>query len=234
MASGFVILAHPRSGSTLLADLLTKNGIATVREHLNPDLTPQGSSADIDRIVAAARRESGHTFGTKIMVHWLDGWRHLGEASSRKDTDVLRRYFCQDVSVVSLIRTDLTAAAISCSLAEVSGEWQRYPGDAPSELPRGLSWSTLRDHIRSNLDWLSACTRRITQITRVMGDSAILLSYEDLVTDRVRALERVTGLIAAAKPLNGFHLESDVARQSGNMTAAIRARFDADADPRKA
>lgn len=127
-----LVFATPRSGSSLLADILTDLGAGRVVEHLRPDVI-EVLTADYDYDLPAALRNflnfssiDGY-FGTKLislfLSNYLKGRSHLSH--------VARICAGMKLRVIFLDRDDKVAQAISGHLASRRGLWHiTSPADA--------------------------------------------------------------------------------------------------------
>jgi LPS sulfotransferase NodH len=206
----FVILTHVRSGSSLLADLLARNGIGDAREHLNQRaLAKRDRSWDPAQVLASARsQEHGEFFGSKVMVHWLDDLKRHAGLPAGTDAQILRRLFGPGFAAIHLYRADTVAAAVSFTLAEVSGRWHQV-GDQPVAPPgkdglRLPEWAALEPLISDNVAWLDSCKARLRAVSATLAPLVTEMRYEDLVHDLDGELRRAVAAIPGARdrPLN--------------------------------
>ncbi len=197
----FVILTHVRSGSSLLADLMARNGIGNAEEHLNQRvLARAGSSWDPYEVLAAARRhELSRYFGSKVMVHWLDDVKRHAGVPAATDVQVLQRLFAEGFVTIHLYRADTVAAAVSFTLAELSGTWHQidgkiigYPSKSTFQVPR---WAALEPLISDNVAWLDACKERLSLMAATLGPPVVEMRYEDLACDKSMQLKRAVSAI---------------------------------------
>lgn len=201
----FVILTHVRSGSSLLADLLARNGIGDAQEHLNQRvLARRDHSWDPAEVLAVARgRERGEFFGSKVMVHWLDDVkRHAGEPAAT-DAEILGRLFGPRFIAIHLYRADTVAAAVSFTVAELSGRWHQTDGQAVAH-PAGDSfrlprWAALEPLISDNVAWLDSCKVRLHAVSAALAPRVTKLRYEDLAFDTATTLRRAVAAIPRAQ-----------------------------------
>jgi LPS sulfotransferase NodH len=197
----FVILTHVRSGSSLLADLLARNGIGDAEEHLNQRaLAKRDRSWDPAQVLAQARaRDHGEFFGSKVMVHWLDDLKRHAGAPAATDAQILGRLFAPEFTTIYLYRADTVAAAVSFTLAELSGQWHQvggqavaYPAGDGRWLPR---WAMLEPLISDNVAWLDSCKDRLRAVSAALAPSVAELRYEDLARDMAAELRRAAAFI---------------------------------------
>jgi LPS sulfotransferase NodH len=119
-----ILMASPRSGSSLVADVLSDMGLGDVREHLRGgvlDLLTSDYAFDraaaLDRFVRLAARNG--TFGTKIITHFFSDFMRDGG-----DLELCRTVFAGiDVVLLTLDRADKVAQAVSSEVASRRGVW---------------------------------------------------------------------------------------------------------------
>jgi LPS sulfotransferase NodH len=201
----FVILTHVRSGSSLLADLLARNGIGHPHEHLNQRaLTKRDRSWDPVKVLAAARAEErGDFFGSKVMVHWLDDLKRHAGMPAAADAHVLKRLFGEAFVAIHLYRADTVAAAVSFTLAELNGRWHEVNGRAVGN-PAGNKfrlpgWTALNPLISDNVAWLDSCKDRLHTVSAALEPRVIEMCYEDLSRDKAAELRRAVDAIPGAQ-----------------------------------
>jgi LPS sulfotransferase NodH len=200
----FVILTHVRSGSSLLADLMTRNGIGHAEEHLNQRaLAKADRSWSPEEVLAAARcKERGDFFGSKVMVHWLDDLKRHAGIPAATDAQILRRLFAEGFVTIHLYRSDTVAAAVSFTLAELSGRWHRVDGKAvgyPSgDTFRLPTWAAMEPLISDNVAWLDACKERLHVMSAELEPRVVEIRYEDLAAENVVQFRRAVNAIPGA------------------------------------
>jgi LPS sulfotransferase NodH len=201
----FVILTHVRSGSSLLADLLARNGIGDAQEHLNQRaLAKRDRSWDPVKVLATARGlEHGEFFGSKVMVHWLDDLKRHASAPAATDAQILGRLFGPGFATIHLYRADTVAAAVSFTLAELSGRWHQVGGQAVAHsegdglrLPR---WAALEPLISDNVAWLDSCKARLRAVSAALAPTVTEMRYEDLAHDLDGEIRRAAAAIPGAQ-----------------------------------
>ena len=219
--TSYLLCGTPRTGSTLLCDLLDSTGVAghPASYFRAPDQeqwaarfgvpVTQGS-LDYGAFVDGAVREgttANGVFAARVMwgtmgalVGGLDASR-----SDRRDTVVLTGRFGPLV-MVHLRRRDVVAQAVSWARAEQTGHWQQ--GDEVSGEPRldlaqvdGLV-RTIGEHDAAWSDWFLRHDVRPHVVT-----------YEDLVTDPRRAVQGILDRLEVELP-PGWRPVSACARQS--------------------
>jgi LPS sulfotransferase NodH len=202
----FVILTHVRSGSSLLADLLARNDIGNAKEHLNQRrLAKAGGSWDPEQILGEARgEERSDFFGSKVMVHWLDDLKRQARVPAASDAQILNRLFARGFVTIHLYRADTVAAAVSFTLAELSGQWHQINGQAIGvpgmkdsfRLPR---WAALEPLISDNVAWLDAIKERLRATSTALESRVVEMRYEDLARDKAAQLRRAVSAIPGAE-----------------------------------
>lgn len=227
----YVILTHIRSGSTLLGDLLTRNGLGPPCEHLNPDVGLRERFADPVRVIELARlavQSCGQNFGSKVMVHWLDGLKQAANLSDRTDDELLRVLFGADCSVVCLRRDDVLGSALSLTRVALTGEWRRLEDEESVEIRAGLGWSQIRELIHHNLAWLDGCVQRLRTFRDTTELPVVDIRYENLVSDTAGAVRAVVRAVQGYLPAKVV-THASFRRQADQVSAQWRDRFLAEA-----
>lgn len=175
----YVIATVPRSGSTMLCDLLARNGAGQPAEHLNPEGTGGFAAAtapglSTEAYLEAERAAAGAILGTKLMVHWLPAVRAASAELAATDASLLRRLF-PGVTYVRLRRRDVVGMAISHALAMATGEWQGPRRDRPTD--RQITMTEVDQHLR----WLQTCEDRWTAVLGELGVTPYEVTYEELL-----------------------------------------------------
>ena len=235
---GYVLCASPRSGSTLLCDLLRQTGSAgNPQSYFRPAAIPElarewGLTLEMpnwDRSYVDAVREHGNAgtgcFGMRIMwsdmAAFLERLRRL-YPNVDSDVDALRNVFGAE-RFVYLSRDDRVAQAVSLVLANQSGLWHRHADG--SERERSAPPAPPRyddDEINAALCLLDA---------EAVGWSAwfdegeivpLAITYEELAANPsatlVRVIEHVGG--CATTPI-----ETRTSKLATKLNAEWSARF---------
>ena len=204
---GYLLCASPRSGSTLLCDLLTRSQLAgDPRSYFRPASIPEFAAewaveigaADGDAAYGRAVRQHGDAgtgcFGMRIM------WSDMGSFLSRlrtdadqdqTDTQLLSSTFGID-RYVHLIRSDKVAQAVSLAIARQTGLWHRNADGTERE--RDRSHRPLRydhDQIGTELRMLEAEEAGWQNWFSSAGITPLALRYEQLAEDPGASLSLV-------------------------------------------
>lgn len=221
-AGGYVICASPRSGSTLLCDLLTRSATAGApKSYFRPASVPKfartwglvvdGEGWD-QSYVRAVRRHgdagTGH-FGMRIM--WSDVpafLKRLACLYPEVGTDVDRLHSVLGVErFVYLSRIDHVAQAVSLVLAAQTGLWHRNADGSERERmspPRQPRYD--HDQIAAELRVLEAEATGWRTWFESAGVAPLALTYEELAADPTGGLAHVLqhlGIVVPALPAPG-------------------------------
>jgi LPS sulfotransferase NodH len=139
--SCFLLCGTPRTGSTLLAELLASSGsVGLAREYFASQCEPEWTAAGYGQYVASVKRFGARNgvFGAKVFwYHLTDMLPRLRAELGRRsnglgDGAVLARTF-PNPSYVWIRRRDVVAQAVSWSKAEQAERWRHdHPvGDEP-------------------------------------------------------------------------------------------------------
>ncbi|MGB0112568.1 MAG: Stf0 family sulfotransferase [Ilumatobacteraceae bacterium] len=238
---GYVLCASPRSGSTLLCDLLTQTGVAGVPASYFRPASIAGFARrwDVDengdrwgRRYADAVRAHGTggtgCFGLRMM--WTDmpvllarlGTLHPGASTDRER---LRLAFGVD-RFVHLERGDRVAQAVSLVIAAQTGLWHRN-ADGSERQRTGSPQPPRYDHtaIASALRLLDEETSGWTTWFESTGVTPVTITYEQLSRDPARELQRVVGHLRRTSPAPAV---PGTAKLAGSQNEEWTTRFRAE------
>ena len=210
----FFICSTPRTGSTMLGDLLADTGLVgradeffgePFRQDVVPGLTRGGFD---DYLVGCMGNARQGTFGIKL--HWDQvevflyllrlrrGLRGLGDAQ------VLEAVF-PATSFVFLTRDDTLAQAVSWWKAMASGKWvdEQSPGEAAFDADR------IAGRVR-RIEEHNAAWRRWFEAN---GVEPLNVTYEEVAADPGGAARRVLGFVGVAVPAD-LRVEPRTERQA--------------------
>jgi LPS sulfotransferase NodH len=209
--SSYIICATPRSGSTLLCDLLASTGVAGKPHSYfrNEDASywaelwgvprpHQLGNAEFERAYLAAMIREGTaetgTFGLRMM------WSSIADASKRLDTmegnqaDVAARFAeaFGTTLYIHLSRQDKLAQAVSLIRAEQSGLWHRAADGTERQRtapPRTPIYDA--DRIAELLNELQIDDAAWTDFFSMRGIDPLRLTYEALAANPKKALKEI-------------------------------------------
>jgi LPS sulfotransferase NodH len=234
----YVIAFAPRTGSNLLADDLTANGLGAPSEYFQPGADGRGFrwsddlgvvDGDLEAYLAALveQRSVGETFGTKL------AWDHrnaLLEAAQRLSgaPSTLDDLF-PGVRYIRLVRRDKIGQALSLWRAMSTQRWTSLDGPAPEPaydyfaVLVALFGVLVDDHL-----W----QRELDATTTPVFD----LAYEDFLADRAGTIARLATFLqddgAPALEPPGIELSDRFERQRDDRSDTARERFLDDLDHR--
>ena len=221
MPSGYIICSTPRTGSTLLCDLLTSTGVLGRPESYfrPPDevawATRFAVATDGDRVrdypafvraVRVAATTANGVFAARIM--W--GSMHRIAAGLAKPSGRADRTLLEDVlgrlAFVHLSRDDTIAQAVSWARAEQTGYWQQ--GDTPQGPPRA--------DVEQMVEILGSITAHNASWRAWFAGNGIEphhLSYEQLVAEPRDAVAGIAAQLGVEVPA-GWRPESRHRKQA--------------------
>jgi LPS sulfotransferase NodH len=183
----YCIANIPRSGSTLLARMLARTGVAGApREYLNPlflnawaRMNPGERLALGTYITGIESRRTSENGVFGIKIHW----RHVKNLLARKVPEAMvRRLLMRHDRFIFITRRDKLRQAISYYIAESTGifhaDQQGWAEDFGIALP-SLSPERVLRHLADILDE----ERGWTDFFRKSGKPFIRVEYEDLISD---------------------------------------------------
>jgi LPS sulfotransferase NodH len=224
----FVIFTHVRSGSSMLAEMLERNGIGAPAEHLNLRLLGENNDWRPADVLAKARSVTdGKFFGSKVMVHWLDVLKKRAGVETASDAQILGRLFGERFTMIHLYRSDTVSAAVSFTRANLSHEWRRRTGQARKEVEMP-PWEALDHLISENVSWLDWCKHRLRMAAWAVPGEVIDMQYEELERDPATELRRaavaITGDRVAASSLDAT---TDLVKQRDDASVELCQRWHA-------
>ena len=244
----YVICATPRTGSTLLCDLLAATGAAgdpdsffmtnvdphwAARWGLPPDDPALGRdhcAAYLDAAIAAGRGKTP-VFGLRLMHENLGDLTgmiervHPGLPSDRARFETV----FGRVLFIHLARADKLAQAVSMVRAEQTGLWHAAPDGTELERlspPREPHYDFA--HIATRLDELAARDAAWTDWFKREGIVPLTIAYESLAEDPAGTLARVCHRLGVAAPSRDA-VKPGVARLADAISRDWMDRFRADA-----
>jgi LPS sulfotransferase NodH len=200
----YLIISGGRTGSMMLLDVLTRNGLGDPREHLRPPIV----------LLQALR---GSTFS---VVQWFEGVRRLGVVNdmfgSKFAPNFLfrmwpllsgpeRQYFRQRLAqsrVIYSYREDAVAQAVSMFRAERSNVWEVTSEEGldfyRNTPPPAFDFDAIAHAYAFTLKYDAA----IQQLLASVPGERMGVSYEALSRDRAGTLARVAEFIGAPGALS--------------------------------
>ena len=212
----FFVCSTPRTGSTMLGDLLADTGLVGrageyFGEFFRRDVVPGLSRRRFDDYVVDCTRHARGTGTLGIKLHWdqLEVFLHLLRLrrglSGRGDREVIEAVFPQP-RFIWMTRADTLAQAVSWWKAMTTGKW------TDGRLVTGEA--------RFDADGIAGRVRRIDEHNgawrrwfRANGTEPLHVSYEELVADPTGVARRVLELVGVDLP-EGFSVSPRTERQA--------------------
>jgi LPS sulfotransferase NodH len=212
----YALCSVPRSGSSLLAELLCLTGVAGApteyfdREQADTFLDRWGVSADgyVAELVARKTSPNGR-FGIKVHHHQMVEW--FGE---RGMVEVW-----PDLRAIAITRLDRVAQAVSWARAEQTGWWaSTHRASGRSRYDHG--------HIARLLARIEAEERGWADWFEATGIEPLRITYEELVGDQAATVGRVLAHLGVDPPPE--LPAPTLVRQADEASLAWAARFRAE------
>ncbi|MBB4284621.1 Stf0 family sulfotransferase [Roseospira goensis] len=213
-----VILSTPRSGSTLLCDLLYRAGVCVAHEYFQPfQYLPalaarwgahRDGRVDLPAYAAALRRHRtgpGGWLGVNLHGHHLPVFLRIEEAFAD-----LRPHY------VLLRRRDTVAQAVSYHIARTTGAWSAH---FEATAPASYSFEGIDTALRNIVQW----TTWAEAFLKARTADARTVWYEDLVADPAAVLRSLPGVPADAPVATDLR-----AQAPDGPNTAFAARYGAD------
>lgn len=239
--SGYLLCGSPRSGSTLLCDLLARSRVAGAPEsYFRPGSVPEYAKewglelgregwdrSYIDAVRVRGERDTG-CFGMRVMWSDMPGFvDRLGVLFPAAGGDRARLRSLLGIEYfVRLSRDDKVAQAVSLVIAAQTGLWHRNADGtvregaepvAPARYDRGL--------IADELSMLEAEERGWTRWFSAQSITPMHLTYETLSSDPPETARMVLSHIGA-RPVDVPPVGT--ARLATSLNAVWEARFNAE------
>lgn len=199
----YAIITTPRSGSTLLSQLLASTGVAGYpQEHLRLATQTLSCECGFDyvrllRILAATRATPNGVFGTKLIMHFLE--KHQAQ---RESFEAVARAF----KFIKLVRVDRVAQAVSLHLARATGIWHLH--DDRTRRIYDEKIGAIRIDQR-HIDGVRAMYNEICREEALMVElfdrwriAPMLVKYEQLMAYPEVEIGRVTDFLGIDEPYN--------------------------------
>lgn len=207
--SSFIVMGTPRSGTSLLCNLLERTEVAgrpneyfwrDEAGRLWKDWAVSDEETYLTKVMEMGTTPNG-VFGLKLMWTYLDDalafLRRVTGTTHLNDAELLRSVF-PDPRFICVWRNDLVAQGVSWAKAEQTGEW--YEGD-----PRRSSEAPAFDFNQVHSLVLEA-TRLQAVGKRWFGRHGVapfMVCYEDLVDDMDATVRAVLGFLGMDFPEGG-------------------------------
>jgi trehalose 2-sulfotransferase len=209
-SDALVILSTPRSGSTLLCELLRLNDVCLPHEYFQPAQYLPLFAHRWECVQAGALDELRYV--TKLRRHrtFLNGWLGINLHGSHLAHFVRMAHGFSGVRLhyVHLLRRDVIAQAVSYHIASETAQWS-------SEFTSSKSSEYDFLKIQKRLLRVQAQNLLIAAYLAGRCAPATTLYYEDLAADPTGTLRRIPGVGADRILKTQPHLQ----RQSGNRSA---------------
>jgi LPS sulfotransferase NodH len=224
----YAILCTPRSGSTMLADLLTSTGTCGhPKEHLRGPAVGllEHTRFDLCRwvksLLSAGSTPNG-MFGTKLISHFF----LKAQTAQTGATWARLQQLCPSPRLILLYRRDRVQQAIS---AYVARETTIYFAPTPAlQAQRDAALQTLRydfAQIERLYRFFQNQEARLRTVIRQSGLATLHVDYEDLLTDQTATLERILRFLEVPVPEQLDSFRSTVVKLRDERTEALANRF---------
>lgn len=229
MKSSYIIAGSPRSGTTLLSDLLRSNGLGEPKEHFKATEVGQNFSKAIalgettEEFAERLVRSCEHSmFGTKLMWPWLNVMLANSTNPCQEHHQLLEKIL-PSARYIYVSRRDRVGQAISLIRAMETNEWIALKNDPIGEnhsWPKGIDpgriHRTMLSLLFDNLAWKQQFSKgRIEHLSII---------YEDLV-ENTRVVMESVGRYLAGESFVLRSVTTNILMQRDANTEAIRNEF---------
>lgn len=207
----YVVLCTPRSGSTVLCDLLEKTGAAgQPKEHLTRPVFEalKASAFSFDDWYTTLQNNvlsDNLVFGTKIITERLEWLRSIY-------SDNFLHSFFGSHKVLKLTRGSVAEQAVSKWFAQLSNKWH-VKDKQETEYSYHLVKSYNFNAIYKIYNELKADEVKLNeQINTIFGGQALSVEYSDLISNTSNEMYRITKFLDVSVALANVGLETDFKR----------------------
>ena len=192
----YCICFSARSGSTLLCEDMTQQGLGTPTEHFQFPARPVLDQPLADYLVNLVTDSPGEYFGLKVA--WQQAYEVTTRLRAEGDLAVsfdLRSVF-PDLKYIHITRADKIGQAVSCWRAVSSDTWHWPAGTTVNPGRPEYDFEAIKAHFLQFIaeDWLWSAHFERHAI------EPLLVQYEQYTTDRAGHLRRIADHLGAPKP----------------------------------
>jgi LPS sulfotransferase NodH len=220
----YVVLCTPRSGSTVLCDLLEKtNKAGFPKEHLTRPVfealkAKAFSFADWYHTLQCSVVSENGFFGTKIITERLEWLRSIY-------SDEYLRSFFKGHKVLRLTRGSVEEQAVSKWFAQISNKWH-VKSDSESHSSYGLVKSYSFNAIYKIYTELKKDEVKLNeQISQIFSDQILAIEYDGLVAETESEMRRITDFLDLGPEVSKVKLDTDYKRHDVEAKDEILERF---------
>jgi LPS sulfotransferase NodH len=224
----YVVCCAPRSGSTLLIQLLQGSGVMGVpAEYLNHRflvraLGERFAALDADgrirpnfylQTLVRRRTSANRVFGIKVLHSQMERWITI---------EIMRRMLRRS-RLIWLRRSDVVGQAISLAIAQETQRWHAVGSGSAAEEPSVPDFSAER--VRRVLGTILSEEAAWEQFFAVNRVEPLVVRYEDLVADPDRTCRAICRFVGVEAP-RPFSLDTVATRPTGGaVNEEWRARW---------
>jgi LPS sulfotransferase NodH len=220
----YLIATIPRTGSSLLCELLRRNGLGDPKEHFNYWFGNSGfcfalaNATPTEQYLEAmeARDTRDGVFSTKIMADWLEYMRGNMRTPTPHDGAMFQTLF-PGRPVIFLTRQDRVLQAISMVRAKKSEQFWRFKDESPANWDGKINLLEIHQHISFTV----TSEGRWRTLFHQAGITPLHLTYEELTADPSATLVRIFSHLGRPAPAR-FDITTDLAQQRDELSEKIR------------
>lgn len=220
----YIVLCTPRSGSTVLCDLLEKTGQAGFpKEHLTKpvyEALKAGAFTYTDwySTLQANAISDNLAFGTKIITERLEWLRTIYSDAQ------LRMSFDQH-KVIRLTRGSLEEQAVSKWFAQVLNKWHVKGKTESSDTSKMIERYKFDSIYKVYKNLIDDEARLEKQIAQIFGDEVIEVEYSCLVNDMYSEMKRITDFLGLDINVSELSFKTDFVRHDTEAKNTILDMF---------
>ncbi len=204
----YMIVSLPRSGSTMLANILTLTGFCGYpREHVHNGVLSLAEFRDFSwqdwlNAVVGLNRTPNEVFGTKVISHFLFRALRIGKQNGADLFEGLK----PGAKLIYLKRDDKVAQAISRHFARTSGF---FKADLPFQ--QGKRRRAVKEvaydfkTINAIVTRMESEEARLARVVKEFGADTLTVDYESLERDPEPEVHRILDFLAV-NPGDGFQV----------------------------
>jgi LPS sulfotransferase NodH len=196
--NNYAIVSIPRSGSTMLADILSQTGYCGhPKEHLRysiNSLLAFADSFDFQKWVSCMQVNTctpNYVFGTKVISHFA---QTLSSKLSDSDLNFLQQF--KNSKLIYLVRKDKAEQAVSTYIARKSNLFftpTLIHKNKRAEFIKTLDYDF--DELYDGYQHVVAAEHGMALFVQSLGVSVLEISYENLIDNRTQTIEQILSFL---------------------------------------
>ena len=224
----YAIISGPRSGSTFLCNLLESTGLAGFpAEHLRHHVEILARNCCFDylrymQIVMTRKSSKNRVFGTKIISHFLPGYR-------RKDLNIdtfLNQHFSK---YIFLIREDKVAQAVSIFIAQKTGIYHVFNESQKQEYNQQLEKIDLEEidlkEINKRYKFVCQQDKYLEKFCQDNQIDPLIVKYEELVNNPQQYISDILTYLGINNHKIDLNIQTNIKKTKSQLSNKLIQKF---------